>query len=147
MTGPLIRLALLLYTLRLVPFETADHVIAQRMRVVDAVMYVTPIRFEWLLLLKIAARESRYAGDVIDCERRSSCGARTAWQIVPLSKSDESSLCTHPRLDAFIALERVVLSERACANQRPEHRLAAYACGPSRCGDDVCQKLSSERWP
>ena len=141
-------LVLVVYTLRLLPLEGEPvAALAFRAELVAAAIQATPYWLEQMILLKIARHESRYREDVGRCRVLSSdgLGARTAWQIIPLSKSDESVLCVAPLVDAVIAIERVYESRRMCWRLPVRQQLAAYTSG--RCDSAVGQKLSEIRWP
>lgn len=137
---------LFVYTLRLVPLANEPGSLAFRSELIAASMAATPFWFEWRLLLKIASVESGFREDVGRCRVLSSdgMGARTAWQIIPLSRAD-SILCVAPLVDAVIAIDRVYESQRMCWRNVPSEQLAAYATGG--CDSELGKRLSRQRWP
>lgn len=140
-------LALLLWTLRLVPLEGPDHPgqLLHRMLIVQAALAATSDPVEQLVLIKIPAKESRYRLEVGSCQVRSVAGARTAWQLIPFDKAEAGALCFDTYTDAAFALLHVRESRRMCRHLPAREQLAAYACG--HCDDQKCKDLSAERWP
>lgn len=98
---------------------------------------------EWALLARIARWESFFIPKVLDCRRRSSCGASGPFQVIPRSKEEGNLICTNWVESGRLALQRVKESQTICKRLPKSEQLAQYTTG--KC-EELGKKLSRLRW-
>lgn len=144
---------LLVYSLRLLPIATPtddtmavyDAELTYRIALVDACVAATDDRTERYICVKLARFESNYREDVGRCKVIGKANDKSAWQIVPRSKTEDKRLCQSLEEDARFHVERVRESRGACRHLPKEEQLALYARG--NCSSEEGKRLSRTRFP
>lgn len=89
------------------------------------------------VLARIGAFESGYNEKVARCEVVGGGGSKGTFQIVPMTKRDESLACGSPREQAEVAARYVRRSAEACPGAEGAEKLCVYVSG--RCGRGIEQ--------
>jgi hypothetical protein len=115
-----------------------------RAEVCNAILAATRNDLAQRWLLVVAADESGFRPEVLDCRKRGDRGrARGAWQVHGRRPASRRALCL-PMTAAPIALARIRESEWNCRHQPVELRHANFAS--SRCTSAAGRRISASRF-